>query len=128
MPCRYRPQCSQQVSETRANHDTIYSVLLAVVTFFQLMSTTMMGFMTMRPGLPAESAWVLRLVFVVELFPLLLEVVVLIIRIAFPAYRKWPTVVLNIVLLPWLPFGTALGIYGLWKVDKLRDTNQIAHV
>jgi hypothetical protein len=33
--------------------------------------------------------------------------------------RQWAgvTIALCVVLLPCVPFGTALGIYGLWKVD-----------
>jgi uncharacterized membrane protein YqjE len=43
---------------------------------------------------------------------------VLVIRIFFPAYRRWPTFGINIILLLWLPFGTALAVYGFLKVDK----------
>jgi hypothetical protein len=43
---------------------------------------------------------------------------VLVIRIFFPAHRRWPTFGINIILLLWLPFGTALAIYGFLKVDK----------
>jgi hypothetical protein len=58
------------------------------------------------------------MIFGVMLFLLLFEVGVLVIRLAFPAHRKWPTVALNIVMLMLVPLGTALGIYGLWKVDR----------
>ena len=50
---------------------------------------------------------------------LLASVAVLIIRIAFPSLRKWPTFALNIILALYFPIGTALAIYGFWKVDKL---------
>ncbi|HEX4056029.1 MAG TPA: hypothetical protein VHX86_17330 [Tepidisphaeraceae bacterium] len=43
---------------------------------------------------------------------------VLVIRIFYPAYRRWPTVAINIILILWPPFGTALAIYGFLKVDK----------
>jgi hypothetical protein len=45
-------------------------------------------------------------------------------RLAFPAQRRWPTLGLNIVLLLFIPFGTALAVYGLWKVDKNLPPNR----
>jgi hypothetical protein len=42
----------------------------------------------------------------------------LLVRLVFPAYRRWPTVGLNVLLLLCFPLGTALAIYGFWKVDK----------
>jgi len=49
---------------------------------------------------------------------LIAMVVVLVIRIGFPTCRRWPTLGLNIVLLIMFPVGTALGVFGLMKVDK----------
>jgi hypothetical protein len=46
---------------------------------------------------------------------LLLEVGVLIIRLAMPMQRKWPTVMLNIIILLLFPLGTAAR--GIWAVE-----------
>ena len=102
----------------RSNHDRIYSALLGALLFFLLIPTLEMWFLSRRPGQPAETIWVMQLLFAIFLCFWLFVAGVLVIRIAFPAHRKWPTVALNIVMLMWIPFGTALGIYGLWKVDK----------
>jgi len=101
-----------------SRHDTIYTALLGALCAMSLLGTVMMGVMTRAPGQAPETVWVLKVVFVMYLVFLLLQVAVLIIRIAFPQHRKWPTVALNVFLLLWLPFGTALGIYGLWKADR----------
>ena len=39
------------------------------------------------------------------------------------AKRRPITLALNIVLLLLFPHGTALGIYGLWKVDKQKQSS-----
>jgi uncharacterized membrane protein YqjE len=77
-----------------------------------------MWFLGRRPGQPAETIWVMQMIFGIFVCFWLFVVGVLVIRIVLPAYRKWPTVALNVVMLMMIPFGTALGIYGLWKVDK----------
>lgn len=46
------------------------------------------------------------------------SVTVLVVRIWFPAKRRWVTLALNIALLLYAPFGTAIGAYGLFRVDK----------
>ncbi|MDB5357732.1 MAG: hypothetical protein JWN24_4185 [Phycisphaerales bacterium] len=46
------------------------------------------------------------------------QAAVVLVRLLLPTRRKWVTVTLNIILLPFVPWETALGVYGLWKVDK----------
>ena len=112
------PTLEQSVSPRR-QHDAIYSVLLGVFAFFQSLSVISLWVMAGNPELSAISAWVLRMTAAAHLCFLMIEVAVLLIRIAAPAYRKWPTLALNIILLFLFPLGTALSIYGLWKVDRL---------
>jgi hypothetical protein len=101
----------------RSKHDTVYTVLLGVTTFFSLVLALVAWFLVYRAPISADSRWLMLWVCMM----LLLAVVqgsVLLVRIFMPARRKWVTVTLNIILLLVVPWGTALGIYGLWKVDK----------
>jgi hypothetical protein len=103
---------------TRSAHDHIYSTLLGVLGFLFILgmvSLIAVRHMAQARGEPADAL----------LIPIGTEgcltaaiAVVLFIRVVFPAYRRWPTLGLNIILLVFVPVGTALGIYGLWKVDK----------
>ena len=45
----------------------------------------------------------------------------LIARALLPASRRNVTVAVSIVLLLWFPFGSAIGIYGLWRVDRVQE-------
>lgn len=102
----------------RSVHDVLYTVLLGVVAFFQLVGVVTLWAVSQRPGITDESRTTLHAIIGIELCFLFFDVGILILRIALPAYRKWPTLALNIVLLMVFPFGTALSIYGFWKVDK----------
>jgi len=108
-----------------SRHDVIYSVLLAVLSFFSLIGVVTIWFISTGPALPAGSVLAFRLAIAINVCFLLLEVAVLLVRLAMPA-QKWPTVVLNIVLLLSFPLGTALGIYGLWKVDRTPELETAA--
>ena len=99
-------------------HDVVYTSLLGAVAFFQIFGALTSWFTSRLPTRPPESVWALHFVVAIQLLYVAFETAVLIIRIAAPRYRKWPTVILNIVLLASFPFGTLLGIYGLWKADK----------
>jgi Na+-driven multidrug efflux pump len=67
---------------------------------------------------PPEVARIMHLIFEIYVLLVLFAAAVLLIRIATPAYRKWVTLALNIVMLFLFPIGTALAIYGFLKVDK----------
>jgi hypothetical protein len=99
------------------NHDHIYSTLLGVYAFFLLLGIVSLWFMLSLPTLPAESHFGFHLAIAINAFFLASVIVVLIIRRAFPARRRWPTLALNLILLLSIPLGTALGIYGLLKAD-----------
>jgi hypothetical protein len=102
----------------RSKHDTIYTALLGVTSFFSLIGAIEMWFLAYRTPLAPESRWAIQFVFCLMLLLTTIQAAVLLIRIFLPARRKWVTVTLNIILLAAVPWGTALGIYGLWKVDK----------
>lgn len=107
-------------------HDTLYTVFLGVLAFIQLLGTVTMGVMSRHASQFDGPSWTLQMVFGVELCILLFEAAVLVVRIGFPAHRKWPTLALNIFLLICIPFGTALAIYGLLKADKARRVEQLS--
>ncbi len=101
----------------KANHDHIYTTLLGVLGFFVLIG--MVSLMRISKRLKdSDGKAVISLVLGVEGCFLGAIVVGLVIRLAFPPYRRWPTFGLNIILLMLVPLGTVLGIYGLRKVDR----------
>src|SRR6185503_1535324 len=91
---------------------------LGVLGFFLIVGMVSLASMRLRPGASSESKAALLSVLVIDGCFLAGIALVLLIRLAFPAYRRWPTVGLNIILILFVPFGTALAIYGFWKVDK----------
>jgi hypothetical protein len=103
---------------TTTNHDHIYTTLLGVFGFFMLIGTTTLFWVRRRFGSSAEAGNAMFLVLLINGCLLAAVMLVLLIRLIFPAQRKWPTVGINIILLISFPLGTALAIYGFWKVDK----------
>ena len=103
---------------TNSTHDHVYTTLLGVLAFLLVLgivSLLHVRHMSQLRGDPAEAL----------LFPAAIEacyvvaiLIGLVIRVVFPAYRRWPTIGLNIILLLCFPLGTALGFYGLRRVDK----------
>src|SRR5256885_8766491 len=96
--------------------DTIYTALLGVLAFFQLLGALTYLWMAHLPDLQKSAILIMYVGLTINAAYLAFELLVLIIRVRAPAKRKWPTFALNIVLLLVLPFGTALGIWGLLKV------------
>ena len=93
--------------------DSIYSALLAVLAFFQLIAAIMYIWVAHMPGIDHNFIWAMYFGVSINLLYFLFEAAVLIIRIRMPQKRKWPTFALNIAILLAFPFGTALGIWGL---------------
>ena len=118
--CRvdYTRRGPQMGGDRSREHDTIYSILLAAFAFLTVIAIVSIWWISRLPKLDPKSVWSLRLVVLVEVCLGLFEIAVLIVRLRFPAQRRAPTMVLNIIMLFWFPLGTALGIYGLWKVDR----------
>jgi hypothetical protein len=100
----------------KSRHDMIYTVLLAVLAFFYLITSLQLWFL--RDRIQPEARTGIYMVLAMFICYLLAMLAILIIRIAAPSIRKWPTFTLNILLAPLFPAGTALAIYGFWKVDK----------
>jgi hypothetical protein len=106
------------------NHDHVYTTLLAVLGFFLIIGMITLYSIRQRPGATAELKAALGNVLLIDGCFLAAIALVLLIRIVFPAHRRWPTLGLNIILVLFVPIGTALAIYGFWKADKnLRNPN-----
>jgi hypothetical protein len=71
-----------------------------------------------NPSVAPESRWVFRMSIGVMACYVVLIALALVLRWALPASRRVFTIALSVVLLLYVPLGTALGIYGLWKVDR----------
>ena len=105
--------------EDRPNkHDRIDLILLIVWPFCLLLGMGGMYFQMHMPTFPAQSKWVFAMAIYAMACYFVAIAVTVVVRITAPAKVRLLTTALNIVLLPHIPFGTALGIYGLWKVDK----------
>jgi hypothetical protein len=74
--------------------------------------------MSRSPTMPAESRGTFQMIVGIYAVLLAAMVATLILRGVAPPAGRVATMALNIVLLIVFPFGTALGIYGLLKVDK----------
>src|SRR4051812_46830929 len=105
---------------TTSNHDHVYTTILGVLAFFVVIGMVTLNALRNRPGIDPDAKAALLLPLSVEGCFLAAVVLILAIRLVFPPHRRWPTLGLNIALLLFFPLGTALGIYGLMKVDKQR--------
>jgi len=113
-PLHYAPPAESP----SARHNRIYTILLIVLAAFCGLGMISMIFTSRNPTIPAESRWVFQMM--VGIYAVLVAgmVATLILRGTAPSAGRIATKALNIVLLIVFPFGTALGIYGLMKVDK----------
>jgi hypothetical protein len=102
----------------RSGHDHVFTGLALGLVFLLLVMTTSLLSMTHNPNLPPESKWAFQMSASIALCYAALLVVSMILRWAFPASRRVFTIAISVALLAYIPFGTALGIYGLWKVDR----------
>jgi hypothetical protein len=104
------------------NHNRTYSVVLAFLAVMAALSSGLLLFLagasmsgTLATHLPD---WSLPWVAVINSAYAAAIIVVLCARRFQPESGRRLTRVLNWALLPALPGGTVVGIYGLWKVDK----------
>jgi hypothetical protein len=108
----------QNPASLKSRHDIIYTVLLGIVVIKSIFA--LLQVVSTRSRLPIvakERAWLPETILFLSIW-LFLLLAVLVIRLKFPPYRRWPTLLLNLIFLPFIPWGTALAVYGFWKVDK----------
>ena len=101
-----------------ARHNRIYTALLIALALFCGLGMISLFAMSRSPTMAPESRWMFQML--VGIYALLIAAMVatLILRGVAPRAGRVATMALNILLLIVFPFGTALGIYGLWKVDR----------
>ena len=99
-------------------HNRIYTILLTVLAFLYVISLITMFSMSQSPTVRPESRWVFVMTGWIEAAYVAAMLVTLILRGTAPAAGRIATKALNIIMLILIPFGTALGIYGLMKGDK----------
>ena len=99
-----------------SRNDRIYTVLVGVLAAWTLAAACF------TTGLATQAVGYDRLIILVDtaigLAFVCLEAAVLYFRIWLPERRRQITFVLNIALTLFFPIGTALAIYGFWKIDK----------
>jgi hypothetical protein len=112
----------------KVDHGRLYSVLLVVLGLSTALTIPLglfVYFLRVRQGLPVFvwhiPDWVGPWNAAICSAYLTLILMTAWLRRVEPAAGRRASRVLNYLLLPALPFGTALGIYGLVKVDRRRD-------
>ena len=102
----------------RIQHNRTYTALLIALTLFCMLGMISIAGVSRGPTMQPESRWAFQMI--VQLYRVLVGamVVTLILRWVSPRAGRIATLALNVILLLLFPFGTALGIYGLLKVDK----------
>ena len=104
------------------NHNRLYSFILVIAA---ALTTISIGLLLYLSGLSANANlalrvpdWTLPWWAALHSFYLIAIIVTLWSRKLNARLGRRLTRILNLLLLPALPFGTILGIYGLWKVDR----------
>jgi len=104
------------------NHNRIYNFLLGTLSLWVLGGMwPLLLLLQMSPDARPQMHlpdWSLPYFAVINMVYLVAMIVTLISRLAHPAIGKRMTTAMNVLFLIGPPFGTALGIYGFWKVDK----------
>lgn len=98
-------------------HNRIYTYFLIGLACFYAVGTIMIV-VVFSLNATEDPSFIIR--FVTCFYGIVIALIIwtLILRKAAPRAGRIATIVLNILLLPLFPLGTAVGIYGLWKVDK----------
>ena len=108
-------------------HERLYTALLVVFAVGILCSMGVLAaFMSLPPGARPPTRWpdwAMVLTAFLNGVYFCAMVLTLIFRRARPVTGRQLTRVLNIALLFAPPFLTALGLYGLWKVDRAAQEN-----
>ena len=117
------PQETLNYSQTpelpESRHNRIYNSLLLAASVLCSFGIVSLWFISQSPVIKADDgAWMFQMIIGFYVLLIMAMVTTLILRQKSPAIGRICTMALNIVLLLFFPFGTALGIYGLWKVDR----------
>jgi hypothetical protein len=104
-------------------HERIWIALVGAFGFFCVNGMVTMLFLIRgvhaKPGSSPPDTWVLEYVAVVMAMHALAIAATIVMRFVKPPVGRVMTKALNIIMLiSMFPIGTAIGIYGLWKVDR----------
>jgi hypothetical protein len=108
--------------ESRPNptdrHNRIYTITLMVFCFFGVVGALEMWMLRRLPGLDPTGKLLFEVIAMVYAVVTVAMAATVALRYWSPPAGRIATVGINVVLLIFFPFGTALAIYGFWKVDK----------
>ena len=99
-------------------HGLIFCTLLVIFALAHLLHIPWLWTTLKNPANNSLARGLLKSFIVAYAIGVTVVVGSLIARALLPASRRNVTVAVSIVLLLWFPFGSAIGIYGLWKVDR----------
>lgn len=101
-------------------HESIYTIALLVFVFWQLIGIVLMFWL--RIGQAGEPdplpRWIFHYVITVELIYMAAGIATLVLRRTGSGFARTFTKAFNICMLIFFPIGTALGVYGLWVLDR----------
>jgi uncharacterized membrane protein len=105
------------------NHNRLYSAVLAIFAVYNAILVTCTlslayGIGWQKGPVGHVPAWAVPWLFTLICAYTIAIIVTLFARRHRPAVGCRLTRILNLALLPALPVGTVIGIYGLWKVDR----------
>ncbi len=92
-------------------HDKAYVILLMIVEFLWTVGAcSIWTFM--------KDNHLKNMIVSVYASLVVLTVITLTMRLRKSSHARVVTIATNIIYLPFFPIGTAVGVYGLWKVDR----------
>jgi hypothetical protein len=100
------------------DHNRIYTILLIVAAVLYGGVVTLALVLSYTPEFATPSRPIFVAVALAEGLYVAAMAVALFLRASAPAAGRVATLILNVIMLPLFPLGTALAIYGLLKVDK----------
>jgi len=96
----------------------VFTGLLIALGLLCMMVIAQFIAMLHNPAISAESHWIYYYIISMQSIYLFAIMLALVVRGFFPSMRRAITIAVSTILLLHFPFGTAVGIYGLRKVDK----------
>jgi hypothetical protein len=115
-PLSYQPQTNVEPGRA-STHEQIYRILLGVFGGFVFASGGLVAVILRGASHPVPRVAIV-IIACSYAGVSLCSFAVLALRILRPGRYRWVTLVWNIVMLFFIPLGTALGIYGLIVLDK----------
>jgi hypothetical protein len=100
------------------SHGPVFTALLIVVGLLCFLIIGQFFIMRKTGMFPDQPPFVFYYIIFMQSLFLFAIVLAIVLRASFPSLRRTITIAVSIFLLLHFPFGTAVGIYGLSKVDR----------